>query len=428
MGCEHFYGNDCIKSACAFPHILSSLFCGKIQDLMVVFCWGLSLLLCAHAHLQPVDSLPVYQIMQQAERQTMAYLSAYPDSARFLHSQSSDGKAIRVGMHGWTAGFFPGKLWYLYAFTRNPFWEQQALSYTLALSADDTLTSTHDLGFMVGIPFEKAYTFTHRPALREVLIRAARSLSRRFHPIVGEIKSWDGGPWHYPVIVDNLMNLELLFRATTLTGDSSFYRIAVSHIDHDLRYRFRPDYSTYHVLDYDPHTGRLLARKTWQGYADSSCWSRGQAWAIYGLTVAYRYTRNPRYLFYARHAADYFLHQLSRYQDPIPPWDFNAPDSLRKLKDVSAAAIAASALLELQGYAPAGSSARYRHAAEVILRALSAPPYRTTDDAHSYFLLLHATGDAHHHREMDVPLIYADYYYLQALWRYTYMHAADFFL
>jgi unsaturated chondroitin disaccharide hydrolase len=239
--------------------------------MMMLFCGCLGILTGSLAYPKHEDSLPVYAIIQQAERQTTAYLSTYPDTTRFLHSQSPDGKAIQVGLHGWTAGFFPGKLWYLYVFTQNPDWEQQALTYTLALSSDDTLTNTHDLGFMVGIPFEKAYLITHQSAFREVLIRAARSLSQRFHALVGEIKSWDGGPWHYPVIVDNLMNLELLFRATALTGDSSFYRMAVSHIDHDLRYRFRPDYSTYHVLDYDPHSGRLLARKTWQGYADSSC-------------------------------------------------------------------------------------------------------------------------------------------------------------
>ncbi|MBX5439235.1 MAG: glycoside hydrolase family 88 protein [Thermoflavifilum sp.] len=394
---------------------------------MTVFCWSLGLLMLAISR-PAVDSLPVDQVIAKAEQQTAAFLAQYDDSTRFLHSQEAKEKAITVGMRGWTAGFFPGKLWYLYAFTGDPRWKKEALRFTLPLAADDTLTNTHDLGFMVGIPFEKAYQITKDSSFRKVLIQAARSLISRYHAQVGCIKSWDGGPWHYPVIVDNLMNLELLFRATALSGDSSFYQIAVSHINHDLRYRFRKDFSTYHVLDYDPETGKLLARKTWQGYADSSCWSRGQAWAIYGLTVAYRFTRNPRYLFYARQAADYFIHQLAAYADRIPPWDFNAPDSLRKLKDASAAAIAASALLELRNYVPQKANA-YQQWALQMLASLCAPSYLNTDSG-SFLLVKHATGDAHHHREMDVPLIYADYYLLQALWRYSHPvtkgHAPNF--
>jgi len=396
--------------------------------LLILFCWIFS-----HAYagfinrLSASDTLPVNRVVQLAGQQTKAYFAVHRDSLRFLHSLTASGQPVEVNIHGWTAGFFPGKLWYLHAFTHNPYWQQQALAYTLPLSADDTLTTTHDLGFMVGIPFEKAYQTTHQAEFREVLIRAAHSLSQRFHPQVGEIKSWDGGPWHYPVIVDNLMNLELLFRATALTGDSSFYRIAVSHINHDLRYRFRKDFSTFHVLDYDPASGSLLARKTWQGYADSSCWSRGQAWAIYGLTVAYRYTQNKRYLFYAQKAADYFIRHIAVIPDHIPPWDFNAPDSLKQLKDASAAAIAASALLELKRYVPAKKAAYYQQWAMNLLQSLCSPAYLNINNAHTYFLLKHATGDAHHHREMDVPLIYADYYLLQALWRHTHPESPDFF-
>ncbi|MCL6524719.1 MAG: glycoside hydrolase family 88 protein [Thermoflavifilum sp.] len=393
---------------------------------MLIICWIRIILLGWPTWVAAADSVPLAHVIQLATAQTQAYLTQHTDSMRFLHSQHADGNPIEVWPGDWTSGFFAGKLWYLYVFTHETHWRAAALRFTLPLATNDTLTTTHDLGFMVDIPFARAYTITHDQAFREVLLQAARSLMRRYNPRVGQIRSWDGGPWHYPVIVDNLMNLELLFRATALTVDSSFYRIAVAHIDHDLRYRFRPDYSTYHVLDYDPQTGQLLARKTWQGYADSSCWSRGQAWAVYGLTMAYRYTRNPRYLHVAQHAADYFLQQLAKAHDLIPPWDFQAPDSLSQLKDVSAAAILASALLELQRYVPKRKAIHYLHEAQAILQTLSTPPYLTSSITHSYFLLQHATGDAHHQREMDVPLIYADYYFLQALWRYSHLAETDF--
>jgi unsaturated chondroitin disaccharide hydrolase len=249
------------------------------------------------------------------------------------------------------------------------------------------------------------------------LLQGAKTLTHRFNPVVGSIRSWDGGPWHYPVIVDNLMNLELLFWAAKTSHDTSFSHIAISHLNNDLKYRFRKDGSTYHVLDFDPRSGKLLASKTWQGYSDSSCWTRGQAWAIYGLTMAYRYTHNKKYLEYAMKAANYFISQLKKIPDYIPYWDFNDPAIPNTPKDVSAAAIAASGLLELSHYQAVPKSLYYNMSIK-ILQNLCTDKYLVMPGSNYYFLLKHSVVNKHSNTGVDVPVMYADYYFLQALWRY----------
>jgi len=267
---------------------------------------------------------------------------------------------------------------------------------------------------MLNDSYGLGYSITKDPAYKEVLLQGARSLSTRFHPTVGAIKSWDHPPFHYPVIVDNLMNLELLFWATKASGDSSFYKIAVAHANTDLKYRFRPDNSSYHVLDFDSASGSLLRRMTHQGYSDSSCWSRGQAWAIYGYTTLYRETKDKRYLQRAIKTADYFIAQTDKIADHIPYWDFQAPDIPNAPRDASAAAVAASAMIELSKYA----GKIYLHKAEEMLTSLCSDAYLVPATPGSYLLLNHSTGHKPHNSEIDVPIIYGDYYLLEALWRY----------
>ncbi|MDB5270708.1 MAG: glucuronyl hydrolase [Hymenobacter sp.] len=363
-------------------------------------------------------AVPVAAVVARAEAQYAAYLRQYPDSTQHPRSTEPDGRLIRTNSRNWTSGFFAGSLWYLARLSSQPQWPRRAAAFTETLDAEKNVTTTHDLGFILNNSYGQGYAVTKNPPYRAVLLQAAASLAKRFSPTVGAIRSWDhhAEVWAYPVIVDNLLNLELLFAATRLSGDSSYYRIAKTHAATDLKYRFRADFSTFHVLNFDPASGKLLTAVTHQGYADNSCWARGQAWAIYGYTMVYRETRDPKFLQAAMHAADYFIAHTASIPDRIPYWDFNAPDIPNAPRDASAAAAAASGLLELSKYAPKKND--YFSAATAILASLSSPQYLAAAGTNNYFLLKHSTGNFPAKSEIDVPLVYADYYYLEALWRY----------
>jgi unsaturated chondroitin disaccharide hydrolase len=363
-------------------------------------------------------AVPVAAVVARAEAQYAAYLRRYPDSTQHPRSTEPDGRLIRTSSRNWTSGFFAGNLWYLARLSGQPQWPRRAAAFTETLDAEKNVTVTHDLGFILNNSYGQGYAVTKNPQYRAVLLQAAATLARRFNPKVGAIRSWDhhAEVWSYPVIVDNLLNLELLFAASHLSGDTTYAHIAKTHAATDLKHRFRPDFSTYHVLNFDPATGKLLTSVTHQGFADNSCWARGQAWAIYGYTMVYRETREPKFLAAAQHAADYFLAQTAKIPDHIPYWDFNAPDIPKAPRDASAAAAAASGLLELSKYAPKGNG--YYAAATAILASLSTPEYLAAAGTNNFFLLKHSTGNFPAKSEIDVPLVYADYYFLEALWRY----------
>ena len=361
-------------------------------------------------------TIPVAQVVALAETQYAALLRQYPDSTRQPRSTQPDGALLLTGSRNWTSGFFAGNLWQLARFTGKEAWRCRAAARTETLEAEKNTTSTHDLGFILNNSFGQGYALTQNPKYREVLLQGSATLVRRFSPKVGALRSWDFAPFTYPVIVDNLMNLEMLFAASQLSGDTSFAHIAQAHANTDLKYRFRKDYSTFHVLDFDPATGQLRQAMTHQGLADNSCWARGQAWAIYGYTMLYRGTGDARYLAAAQHAADYFIKQTSKVADRIPYWDFNAPDIPAAPRDASAAAVAASGLLELSKYAK--SPKKYYGAATAMLASLCTPQYLAAPGTNNFFLLKHATGHKPANSEVDVPLVYADYYFLEALWRY----------
>jgi len=213
------------------------------------------------------------------------------------------------------------------------------------------------------------------------------------------------------------MNLELLFDATTFSGDSTFYQIAVSHADVTLANHFRPDYSSYHVVDYDPADGRVLHQQTAQGYADSSAWARGQAWALYGFIMCFEKTGSEKYRNQAQHVADFIINHPRLPSDKIPYWDFDSPDIPNTYRDVSAGAIIASALLKLADAVDETASGRYRKIATTMLDALSSADYRAAMGTNQGFILKHSVGSIPHNNEIDVPLAYADYYYLEALLR-----------
>lgn len=315
----------------------------------------------------------------------------------------------------WTNGFFPGCLWYVYENTNDPFLKNAAARWTESLESLQSYGGSHDLGFIICSSYGNGYRLTMNERYREVLLQSARTLMTRFNPTVGCIKSWDKRKWPFPVIIDNMMNLELLFWASQHGGTRQMYEAAVSHAEKTMKNHLRPDKSTYHVVGYDSLTGKVLTQGTHQGFADSTCWARGQAWAIYGFTMAYRFTHDKRFLETAQGAADYFIAHLPK--DGIPYWDFQAPNIPNEPRDVSAAAIAASGMLELATYASTEElKTKYEETATRIIYFLCSFPY-LAEGTGSRGILNHAVGNKPANSEIDVSLIYADYYFLEALGR-----------
>jgi hypothetical protein len=305
----------------------------------------------------------------------------------------------------------------MYEYTKDPKWEKLAAQFTAPLEGLRHNKGTHDLGFMVYNSFGNGLRLSERAEYKDIILDAARSLASRYKPNAKVIRSWDHNRdvWQCPVIIDNMMNLELLFWATKESGDSTFYNIAVNHANTTMKNHFREDYGTWHVLDYDTITGEVRHRHTHQGYADESTWSRGEAWAIYGFTMAYRETKDEAYLRQARNIADFIFTHPNLPEDLIPYWDYNAPEIPNEPRDVSAAAITASALYELSLYG-GEKAGDYKKTADIILENLT-NHYRSALHSDAGFLLLHSTGAKSANSEVDVPLVYADYYFLEALLR-----------
>jgi unsaturated chondroitin disaccharide hydrolase len=333
-------------------------------------------------------------------------------------SLNGNGQLALVLPKDWCSGFFAGCLWEMYELTGDKKWERPALHFTELLEDQKWNRTTHDMGFKMMPSFGKAYQFTGNKNYRDILIQSAKTLISRYNENVQCIRSWDHNQdkWQFPVIIDNMMNLELLFWASKETGDPVFYNVAVNHANMTMKNHFRKDYSSYHVIDYNPVTGEVVKRDTHQGYAGESVWSRGQAWALYGYTLCYRETRDEKYLEQARHIADFILTHPDLPDDMIPYWDFNAPSIPDEPRDASAAAVISSALFEMSTYMADSIRAQYQKPAEQILNNLTAK-YRSAPGKNKGFILDHSTGSRPHNSEVDVPIIYADYYYLEALAR-----------
>ncbi len=359
--------------------------------------------------------------VNHAEAQTELMLQEIPKAENRKGTLVSprtleNGELKLVASKDWTSGFFPGELWYLYELTKNEKWKQEAIKFTAPIEQEKFNGKTHDMGFKVYCSFGNGYRLTNSQHYKEVIIKAAQTLATRFNPKVGALRSWDHNTdkWDFPVIIDNMLNLELLFEATKLSGDSSFYKIAVAHANTTLKNHFRSDFSTWHVVDYDPETGVVENKNTHQGYSHESAWARGQAWAIYGYTLCYRETKDPKYLAQAQHVADFILKNKNMPIDLVPYWDFDAPNIPNEPRDVSAATVIASALFELSAYTKTENE--YLEKANLILIYL-ASRYRFKQGEGKGFILDHSTGSKPHDSEIDVPLSYADYYYLEALTR-----------
>lgn len=342
----------------------------------------------------------------------------HPDPNKMLRSIENDGSVHYASREDWTSGFFPGSLWFLYEHSKDEFWLSNAQKWTENLEPIKNKRTTHDIGFMINCSYGNGYRLTQEPKYLEVINQASTTLIKRFNPTVGCIKSWDkkkfSAKWQYPVIIDNMMNLEMLMFSFDQTKDSSFYNVATSHANTTIKNHFREDFSSYHVIDYDSLTGTVIQKNTHQGLYDHSSWARGQTWGLYGYTFMYRETKDPNYLEQAKNIASYIMNHPSIPEDNVPLWDYmdtttNAP------RDASAAALTASALLDLQSFVDPTLAKKYMDYSTDILRVLASPEYLNTPGNNHDFILNHATGNYPRDSEIDKPLNYADYYFLEAL-------------
>jgi len=382
------------------------------------------------------SSIVHYDAVAQTKKSSPTELKTLIDSAlqravrqySFLGTQLPDGVLPKTYYWGtkkfetsktnwWTSGFYPGTLHYLYDYSKNESLQKEALRVEQFLQKEQFNKGTHDLGFMMYNSFGHANQQNPSKQTEDILVNSAKSLSSRFRTSTGTIKSWDHGKWQFPVIIDNMMNLELLFWASKYTKDSTYYKIAVTHANTTLLNHYRKDFSSYHVIDYDSTTGVVRAKNTHQGYADASAWARGQAWGLYGYVSTYRYTKDKKYLAQANQIANFIIHHPRLPEDGIPFWDFDSPDIPATYRDASAGAITAAALLELSQYNAAPLQKEYLQMAEKIIRSLSTPTYTANIGENGGFILKHSTGHLPANSEVDVPLTYADYYYVEALMR-----------
>jgi unsaturated chondroitin disaccharide hydrolase len=334
-----------------------------------------------------------------------------------VRSLKNDMSLNVIPSKDWCSGFYAGSLWLGFLVTGDSELQVLAKEFTTSLEPQKFNGKTHDMGFKMLCSFGQEYKITKDSACREILIQSAKTLSKRFNEKIGAIRSWDHSKdkWAFPVIIDNMMNLELLFWASKQTGDPQYYNIAVKHAETTLTNHFRADNSSYHVVDYDTITGNVLQKTTHQGYSDASAWARGQAWGLYGYTMCYRETGIVSFLYQAEKIAAFILNNPNLPADKIPYWDFDVPKTPQTPRDVSAAAVISSALFELAQFVPARKE-YYTKMANAILISLE-KDYLSKKGTNKGFLLGHSTGSFPHNSEVDVPIIYADYYYLEALYR-----------
>lgn len=363
------------------------------------------------------SELYVNKMLEQRYKKLLDYRL---DSLSFPRSYSRNKDAIKkVTSKDWTSGFFPGNLWQIYDLTQDEKYKNQAKKWTAFIEKEKFNGRTHDMGFKVLSSFGNGLkSVKNKKVYKNIILKSAQTLSTRFDKSIGCIRSWDFNIdiWQYPVIIDNMMNLELLFEATKISGDSIYHKIAVNHANTTLKNHFRRDGSTWHVVDYDTVAKQVRSKFTHQGIADNSAWARGQGWAIYGYTMAYRYTKDSKYLARAQATAQFFINHENLPDDGIAYWDFNDPKIPHTSRDVSASVIVASALVELYGYT---NNLEYINYSKKVVNSIKniSNTYILPDNENVPFILDHNFGDWSKRAEMDEPIVYGDYYFLQTLLR-----------
>ncbi|TXH23489.1 MAG: glucuronyl hydrolase [Chitinophagaceae bacterium] len=354
-----------------------------------------------------------------AKKQYLVLRDHTPADRMPQYFDANKNKWVSSDTKWWCSGFYPGSLLYIYEYTKDTAILNETYKRLAILEKEKHFTGNHDLGFMMFCSFGNAYRILGNPEYKTTVDTAAASLSTRYRPSIKAIQSWNKSKnFECPVIIDNMMNLELLSWVSDHGGDPKYKEIAITHANTTIKNHFRPDYSSYHVIDYDLNTGNVLKKKTWQGYSDASSWSRGQSWGFYGYTMMYRFTKNKAYLKQAEKIAQFILKHPNMPSDGVPYWDFNAPKIPNELRDASAASVLASGLLELGQYVSKSKRKKYVAFAEKIIRSLSSAQYRAALGENGGYLLKHSVGAIPFKSEVDTPLTYADYYFLEALLRY----------
>lgn len=341
--------------------------------------------------------------------------STFADSLWANPPKEKLGTRRNCNIYDWTSGFFPGSLWYAYELTGDADLKNEAIDYTNRMFPVSKYKDNHDIGFMINCSYGNAMRLAPNDSIMDVIVETAENLCSRFNVQIGCIRSWDFGHWNYPVIIDNMMNLDLLFNATNLTGNQKYKQVAIKHAYTTMKHHFRPDFTSFHVVSYNDD-GSVELKGTHQGKNDDSAWARGQGWAVYGYTSCYRETKDVKFLNQAVNVAEMII-KRNVASDKVCYWDFDAPIKKETPRDASAAAVIASAFLELSTFAENGD--RYFDYAEEILKSLSSKKYLSEKGQNKGFVLMHSVGSLPHGSEIDTPINYADYYYLEALKRYN---------
>ncbi len=367
---------------------------------------------------QPSMQKVVDKALKFSTEQSMRLYRSVKDSANLLPRTADGERLITCSSRWWTSGFYPGTLWYLYEYSLDPTVRAAAEQMTDRLAPEQFQTDNHDIGFQINCSYGNGYRLTGRQDYRQALVNAGNSLAKRFDPAVGCTRSWNSRKWEFTVIIDNMMNLELFGVSSGLTGDRTHYDMACSHASKTMKNHFRPDGSSYHVVSYDSLRGRVLNQVTHQGVSDASSWSRGQAWGLYGFTMMYRQTGRQEYLDHAIKVGNYIMNHPRLPKDKIPYWDFDAPDIPKAMRDASAGAIMAAAYVELSTYVPGEQGEKFLRLAEQQITSLASPSYCAKPGKNANFIVEHCLGFMAKQYEIDAPLAYADYYFVEALIRY----------
>ncbi len=384
----------------------------------LAMCLATSSELCAQKKDREMEKL-IRKNMEFASAQYKLLAKNTP-ADRMPRNYSEKNKQLETAATSWwTSGFFPGSLWYIYEFTGDTAIRAEAERRLSILEKEKYHTKDHDLGFMIYCSFGNAYRITQKEAYKETVLTAAETLIQRYRPSIRSLQSWDSSDrFKCPVIVDNMMNLELLCWSADQLREPKYKVVAIAHTNTTMKQHYRPDHSAYHVVDYNLSTGTVREKLTAQGAAPESAWARGQSWGLYGFTMMYRFTEEPSYLQQARNIAQFLLRHPRLPADKIPYWDYDAKEIPDTYRDVSAAAIMASALLELGKYVEGDERNEYVNTARRILINLSGKKYRCKPGANGGFLLRHSVGALPYQSEVDVSITYADYYFLEALMRF----------
>jgi unsaturated chondroitin disaccharide hydrolase len=394
----------------------------KLKQLVIVFIAFLNFnakLIAQNSNRNEIMKNLITENFALAESQYTLMMKSVPADKLPQSYDANKNQLVSKEITWWCTGFYPGSLLYIYEQTNNEVIKAEALRALKVIEPNQYYTGNHDLGFMMYCSYGNAYRLLKDEKYKQIIFNAAASLATRYRPTMKSIQSWNKNQYfNCPVIIDNMMNLEMMNWVSQNGGDSKYQQIAITHANTSMKEFYRPDYSSYHVVDFDEKTGKVLRKTTHQGAANTSAWSRGQAWGLYGYITMYRATKNITYLNHAKKIAQFYLNHPNLPKDKVPYWDFDAGQQPIAKRDASAAAITASALMELAQYTTGTEKEKYLNDAVTMIQSLSNDTYRAKQGENGGFLIKHCVGALTLNSEIDVPLIYADYYFLEAQKRY----------